>query len=304
MSKHINEEHGQREGPQMAEVFGIRVPIRSYYLHWGHAWALLENNGQVRVGFDDFSQKVLGRPDALKLPEVGKVYYQDHICMAQIRQGHKAPFLAPVDGTVEAVNPLLARDPGLVHDDPYGEGWLFRVTPSNWERNLENLLYGEASVAYIDQESHRLLSLMETKVGLTLPEGGTLVDDLYGHFPEMGWRPLVQDFFLPILSRTWKKRAESRRALPTDPEALKREVFRVLSRTAEDAEFRRALLEMQTEPLEAYHLSAEARTAILTGDLKWLNEHIGDLTQKQLMFVLGCLLPHSGAQRRRERRIS
>jgi hypothetical protein len=57
-------------------------------------------------------------------------------------------------------------------------------------------------------------------------------------------------------------------------------------------------MDLQTEALEAYNLSFEAKTAILSGDLKWLNEHIGELTQKQLMFVLSCLLPAAGAQQR------
>jgi len=294
MATHTSKEKGQREPPQMSEVFGFQVPTSKYYLHRGHAWAVLESADQVRVGLDDFSQKILGPADRWKLPEVGKVHYQDHICLTQHRQGHKAPFLAPVDGIIAAVNPKVQQRPSLAHDDPYGEGWLFLVKPSNLEHNLENLLYGEASAAWIDQESHRLLHLMETKVGVTLPDGGAIVDDVYGHYPDLGWRPLVQDLFLPILSKGWKKRGAApadRLEDLEDQEGLKREVFRVLSRTSEDREFRRALMDMETEALAAYHLSLEAKTAILSGDLTWLNEHIGDLTQKQLMFVLSCLVP-------------
>lgn len=297
MAGENNRENALRKRPPMTDVFGFQVPTSDYYLHRGHAWAVLETEGQVRVGLDDFSQKILGPADALKLPEVGKVYYQDHICLAQLRQGYKAPFLAPVDGAIEAVNPKVGQRPGLVHDDPYGEGWLFLVNPVNLQRNLENLLYGEANAAWIDKESHRLLSLMETKVGITLPDGGAIVDDVYGHYPELGWRPLVQELFLPILTRGWVKKGglETRIVDLEDQEGLKREVFRVLSRTAEDREFRRALMDMQTEALEAYNLSLEAKTAILSGDLTWLNEHIGELTQKQLMFVLSCLVPARAA---------
>jgi glycine cleavage system H lipoate-binding protein len=273
----------------MTEVFGFQVPTSGYYLHRGHAWAVIEADGHVRVGLDDFSQKVLGPADAVKLPEIGKAYYQDHICLTQVRQGHKAPFLAPVDGTVEAVNQSILKRPALIHEDPYKEGWLFTVRPTNLKRNLENLLYGEASVAWIDEESHRLLHLMETKVGVTLPSGGAFVDDIYGHYPSLGWRPLVQDLFLPILTRTWRKRPSALEA--RDIEELRREVFRVLSRASEDRDFRIALMDLRTEVLDAYRLPPEAKTAILAGDLTWLNEHIGDLTQKQLMFILSCLLP-------------
>ncbi|MCL4500464.1 MAG: hypothetical protein M1438_01245, partial [Deltaproteobacteria bacterium] len=150
--------------------------------------------------------------DDIKFPEVGKVYYQDHLCMAVMRQGRKASFEAPVDGAVEAINPKVRQQPKLIHDDPYGEGWLFTVRPDNLQRNLEKLFSGEANVTWIDEESHRLMNLMDAKAGLTLPDGGTVIDDLYGHYPDLGWRPLVQEFFLQNLTRKgflpvakWKK---------------------------------------------------------------------------------------------------
>ncbi|MCX5894184.1 MAG: glycine cleavage system protein H [Deltaproteobacteria bacterium] len=272
--------------PPMAEVFGFQVPTSTYYLHRGHAWAVLESPDQVRVGLDDFSQKLLGRADDLKLPEVGKVYYQDHICLALVRQGHKAPFLGPMDGTVSAINPKVRQKPGLIHDDPYGEGWLFMVTPSNLQRNLNNLLCGDMNAAWIDHEAHRLLGFMDSAVGVTRPDGGAIIDDVYGHYPDLGWRPLVQEFLLPVLTSGWQRKSKA-----PDQEQLKREVMRVLNRTSEDRTFCRALVDMQAEVLEDYMLSSEATTAILSGHLAWLNEHVGDLTQKQLRFVLSCLEP-------------
>lgn len=65
----------------------------------------------------------------------------------------------------------------------------------------------------------------------------------------------------------------------------KREVIRVLDRTAEDEGFWRDLMEMPQEALKGYNLSSEARAAIASGDLKWINEHVGELTQKQLSFI-------------------
>jgi|GEM_PF-1319955 len=276
-----------REGPEMQEVFGFRIPTRGYYLHRGHTWIRIEAEDRVKVGVDDFSQKILGPADAVKLPEIGREYYQDHIFLALLRQGHKAPFLAPVDGQVAAINEAAAREPRLIHDDPYGEGWLLEVRPTNLKHNLEHLLTGEAAVAFISEEAHRLLHLMEAKVGVTLPTGGTVVDDVYGHYPQLGWRPLVQDLFLPTLSRTWRKRVGD-----LDAETLRREVFRILARAVEDPVFAQALRNLRAEVLEGYHLPEEAKTALLAGDLAWLNEHIGELTQKQLRFIRSCLMPN------------
>ncbi|MFI5330341.1 MAG: glycine cleavage system protein H [Desulfobaccales bacterium] len=190
--------------PQMAEVFGFQVPTDTYYLHRGHAWVVVESAGQVRVGLDDFSQKILGPADGLKLPDVGKVYYQDHICMALVRQKRLASVLAPVDGIIEAINPKVLQQPSLVHDDPYGEGWLFLVKPTNLQRNLDNLGFGQSNAVWIDQEAHRLLNLMGPAT--TLPDGGAVIDDVFGHYPQLQWGHLVREFLLPLLAKGWKKR--------------------------------------------------------------------------------------------------
>ena len=73
----------------------------------------------------------------------------------------------------------------------------------------------------------------------------------------------------------------------TEEEKLiqKREVSQVLNRTAEDAEFWKDLMENGSNALEDYTLSMEAKAAIASGDLKWINENVGELTQKQLMFI-------------------
>lgn len=187
--------------PQMREVFGFQVLMEGYYLHRGHAWVALEGDDRVRVGLDHFSQKLLGPAEEVRLPEIGKVYFQDHICMALSRQGNKASFEAPIDGAIEAVNPKVRQKINLIHDDPYGEGWLFTVKATNLRRNLDNLLTGEAALAWIDQESHRLLNIMETRVGVTLPDGGEVIDDVYGNYQDLGWKLLVQEFFLKNLMK-------------------------------------------------------------------------------------------------------
>ncbi len=192
---------------QEVEIFGFGVPASDCYLHPGHSWAVLEDTGEVRVGLDAFSQKIFGPADEVKLPDLGKTYYQDHICLSLVRQGRKASFLAPVDGAITAINPKVRENPRLIHNDPFGAGWLFKVWPINLQRNLTNLFSGDATADWMHQESHRLINLMESEVGVTGPDGGTIIDDVYGNYPQLGWRPLVQEFLLTSLTREWKKKS-------------------------------------------------------------------------------------------------
>ena len=181
------------ERPKIQEVFGIGVPT-SNFLHRGHTWVALENAGRVRIGLDDFSQRVLGPADNLRLPKIGKEIHANEAALTLSRRGKKASVLAPLDGIVEVVNPKVRQNPGLAHDDPYGEGWLMVVTPTNLKSDLERMLFGLCNIAWMEHETQRLLGMLESSAGVTLPSGGILIDDVYGAYPEVGWERLVQEF--------------------------------------------------------------------------------------------------------------
>lgn len=65
----------------------------------------------------------------------------------------------------------------------------------------------------------------------------------------------------------------------------RRVVLRVLNRAADDEAFWKSLVHEGPEALSEYRLSTEAKRAIVSGDLSWINEHIGELTQKQLLVL-------------------
>jgi hypothetical protein len=57
------------------------------------------------------------------------------------------------------------------------------------------MLWGQGNVTWIENEAHRLWGLLATSAGATLPSGGIIVEDVFGHYPQLGWRRLVQEFF-------------------------------------------------------------------------------------------------------------
>jgi len=103
-------------------------------------------------------------------------------------------------------------------------------------------------------------------------------------------KPFTEEQIKAAVDDVFKERVEeTAEALETGAEEgkliQKREVIQALNRTAEDKDFWRDLMENGTLALEGYQLSSEAKTAISSGDLKWINENVGELTQKQLMFI-------------------
>ncbi len=178
---------------QLEEVFGIKVPT-SRYLHLGHTWVALESGGRVRIGMDDFSQKLLGSSEEIQMPVIGEEIRREKTALALLRRNERAGVLAPVAGVIEEVNPQILKRPGLIHDDPYGEGWMMLVAAINLRPDLDTLISGEGSAAWIEEETSRLLGMLEPSVGATLQAGGSLIDDVYGQCPELGWDRLVKEF--------------------------------------------------------------------------------------------------------------
>jgi glycine cleavage system H lipoate-binding protein len=181
------------EKPRVHEVFGIQVPT-SNFLHCGHTWVALENANRVRLGLDDFSQKVLGPATNLNLPKIGQKIKGNEPFLTLSRQREKAEVLAPLDGIIEAVNPKVRERPEVAHDDPYGEGWLFMVTPSNLKGDLQEMLFGQCNIAWTESEIIKLLGILQTASGVILPTGGAIIDDIYGNYPQLGWKRLVHEF--------------------------------------------------------------------------------------------------------------
>jgi ActR/RegA family two-component response regulator len=105
-------------------------------------------------------------------------------------------------------------------------------------------------------------------------------------------KPFTEDQIKKAIDEALQEHVEKPTAVAiqkaqTEEEKLiqKREVLGVLSRTVEDADFWGDLMENGSLALANYPLSSEAKAAITSGDLKWINENVGELTQKQLMFI-------------------
>jgi YesN/AraC family two-component response regulator len=105
-------------------------------------------------------------------------------------------------------------------------------------------------------------------------------------------KPFTEDQIKTAIAQALKEQVEKpvetiaqKAETPEEKLIQKREVLGVLSRTAEDMDFWRDLMENGSQALADYPLSGEAKAAIASGDLKWINANVGELTQKQLMFI-------------------
>jgi glycine cleavage system H protein len=98
-----------------------------------HEWVRVpgEAAGSVRIGITHFAQDALGDIVYVSLPEVGDSLAAGDTCGELESTKSVSDLYAPVAGEVVARNETLDAAPELVNSDPYGEGWLFEVVPSD-----------------------------------------------------------------------------------------------------------------------------------------------------------------------------
>jgi glycine cleavage system H lipoate-binding protein len=181
------------EAPRYKLAAGYKV-ADGYYYHVGHSWVRLEHGGYVRIGFDDFLVRLFGEFQELALPPLGAKLKQDKVGWVFCRDNHKAGVLSPITGKVLAVNHKAREHPEVAHDDPYKEGWLFVIEPSAIKKGLRQLYFGKESIRWIGAEGQKLMRLMGPEYEKLAATGGEVIRDIYGQFPDIGWKKLVKTF--------------------------------------------------------------------------------------------------------------
>jgi glycine cleavage system H protein len=103
-----------------------------------HIWASVEDR-HVYLGVTNYLQRELGTVISVELPDVGdKIEEGEEFAeIESVATVHE--LIAPVSGTVLAVNPHLEEHPAIVNEDPYNDGWLVEVRVAD-ESALESLM--------------------------------------------------------------------------------------------------------------------------------------------------------------------
>jgi len=95
-----------------------------------HEWAH-DDDGTVRVGITDFAQDELGDVVFVEVPDVGETVTKGEEFGVVESIKAVSDLYSPVSGEVTAVNEALFDAPELVNDDPFGDGWMLEVDPSD-----------------------------------------------------------------------------------------------------------------------------------------------------------------------------
>ncbi len=96
-----------------------------------HEWVRSGEGGVLRIGITAYAQDALGDVVYVSAPAVGSTVAAGESCGEVESTKSVSDLFSPLGGTVSAVNEALDGAPELVNSDPYGEGWIFELTPED-----------------------------------------------------------------------------------------------------------------------------------------------------------------------------
>ena len=115
-----------------------------------HEWVRIDG-ATGTIGITDHAQKELGEIVYLELPEVGHVFNADDEFGTVESVKAVSELFTPISGEVVAVNKGAVGEPGIINDDPFGDGWLIKLKVST-DVEIGKLMSAEAYAEYVREE--------------------------------------------------------------------------------------------------------------------------------------------------------
>lgn len=116
-----------------------------------HEWVQKNDDGTVTIGITDHAQSLLGDLVFVELPELKTAVTVGEESGVVESVKAASDIYSPISGEIVEVNEALLDNPALVNTDPYGEGWLYRIKPSDI-KELDDLLNAAEYESCITQD--------------------------------------------------------------------------------------------------------------------------------------------------------
>jgi glycine cleavage system H protein len=126
------------------------IPLDLKYIET-HQWVRVTGDGTATIGITDFAQRQLGDVVYIGVPDVGVTVTGGEEAGVAESVKTASDVFSPVTGEVVAVNESLEDEPEKVNEDPYGDGWLFRVRMDD-PGELDSLMDPDAYGAHVAEE--------------------------------------------------------------------------------------------------------------------------------------------------------
>lgn len=181
--------------PFMIKQGGFEIP-QDFCFHPGHTWVVDEGRQNARVGIDAFAGNLIGKIDSIEVTDLNRWVRQGQPLCTITREGRTIQMLSPVEGVLISVNHEVLKNPTLIIDDPYKNGWLCVVKAPEIATNVKNLLRGTVVLPWLQNSLTRIGAMVQQLMPGLAQDGGLPVKGLLFLVDNSTQHELVHEFFL------------------------------------------------------------------------------------------------------------
>ncbi|HRY31594.1 MAG TPA: hypothetical protein P5531_01360 [Bacteroidales bacterium] len=196
-----------RIGNKIREGFGVlsskilKLP-QGLFFYRNHTWAYLEKTGNARVGLDEMLLHLTGEVRLESARKSGDQVSRGDLIATLSRDDRQLSIYSPISGQITDVNEVAASEPETLHRDPYGEGWVYKIKPSDWIAETQQSFLAEKAVAWSGRELTRIKDFMAGTSGehhpgyaaVVLQDGGEIMENALSELPGEAWQKFQQEF--------------------------------------------------------------------------------------------------------------
>ncbi|HEX7584762.1 MAG TPA: glycine cleavage system protein H [Prolixibacteraceae bacterium] len=182
----------------------LKIPQGLFYGK-NHTWMFMEKTGAAKVGLDDLLLHLTGKVRFSNLKNPGEMILKGDLLTEIDQNGKLLRIFSPVSGKIVDTNSMLNESNGLLNEDPYGKGWIYKIKPSNWIDETKSCYFAEEATNWSAKELERFKDfLARTMKGYTLEtamiimqDGGELLDHSLSALPDEIWKDFQKEFLNP-----------------------------------------------------------------------------------------------------------
>ena len=179
----------------------VKIPQGLFYGK-NHTWMYLEKSGVAKIGADDLLMHLTGEVRCSFPKNPGELIRRGDLITTLNQDGKVLRLLSPVSGKVTEVNTALTRNPALLNNDPYGNGWIYKVKPSDWISEAKSCYFAEVATAWSAKDLERIKDFLAVagrnyypdSSAVILQDGGELRDHTLSTLSAPVWKAFEQEF--------------------------------------------------------------------------------------------------------------
>ncbi|MEK7422372.1 MAG: biotin/lipoyl-containing protein [Actinomycetota bacterium] len=130
----------------MSRVRNCDIPDDLYYVVEKHIWARYDGE-LVTVGMTDVAQHLAHTFLSVTAKDPGRTVKKAKSIATVESSKWVGPVPSPVEGEIAEINAAVVAQPTTINRDPYGDGWIARLRPTDWITDSADLATGAAGVA-------------------------------------------------------------------------------------------------------------------------------------------------------------